>query len=426
MDFTSTRNSKIHATLSTAIRDGLAEDGGLYVPDHFPKIQLNQLSSQLSYPDFAYLVLNKYFSNDPLITKLPQICSSAFSFPIPLTKLNANTFSLELFHGPTLSFKDVGARFLAECLNVLSTQEKTTVIVATSGDTGSAVASAFYLKSNIDIIILYPKGKISARQQHQITCWDTNVIALEVDGTFDDCQRLVKSAFQDPWWKQHKHLSSANSINIGRLLPQMIYFAYSSMQFYHEYQKEPGFIVPTGNLGNATAAYWARMMGFPIREIVLVTNANKTIPDYLTTGHFEPRPSISTLANAMDVGNPSNIERLSHLFKTFELLQLQVTAISVSDATIKKTIHDIYQNYNTIICPHTATGFAAREQLSDLPWIIAATADASKFDTIVEPIIQKRVPIAPQLEALLNKPAKIISVKNSLTDIQEVITQLSH
>jgi threonine synthase len=250
MYFISTRNKDIRKTLSQAIQSGLADDGGLFVPEYFPQVDLQKFIPDLMYPEFAKKILHTFFLNDPLDEKLLQLCNDAFMFPIPLKKLNSNTFILELFHGPTSSFKDFGARFLAECLNVISEGQKTTIMVATSGDTGSAVASAFYKKLNINVIILYPDKKISERQQHQITCWDNNILALAVDGTFDDCQNLVKNAFQDQWCKKHWHLSSANSINIGRLLPQIIYYAYSSLKFYHQYKIFPSFIVPTGNLGN--------------------------------------------------------------------------------------------------------------------------------------------------------------------------------
>jgi len=422
MYFISTRNKDIRKTLSQAIQRGLAEDGGLFIPEYLPKVNLQQFTPDLTYPEFAQKILHIFFLNDPLDEKLLQLCNDVFMFPIPLKKLNNNTFILELFHGPTSSFKDFGARFLAECLNVISEGQKTTIMVATSGDTGSAVASAFYQKLNINVIILYPDKQISERQQHQITCWDNNILALAVDGTFDDCQHLVKNAFQDQWWKEHLHLSSANSINIGRLLPQIIYYAYSSVQFYHRYKIFPGFIVPTGNLGNATAGYWAKIMGFPIREIVLATNANKVIPDYLHTGEYHPRHSIPTLANAMDVGNPSNFERLQYLFNTYDSFKNNVNAISVSDDDIRKIIKDIYQQYKTIICPHTATACFARQQLSEQPWIVVATADPSKFNNIIEPIIQTKVPIAPQLKDLLNKPMRVLKVGKKLEDIQNIIS----
>lgn len=416
MYYCSTRNNTVHFTLSDAIKMGLASDGGLFVPESLPKINLQDFTSELSYAEFAKKLLSNFFSGSELEGKLLALCQSGFNFPVPLKALNNNTFILELFHGPTSSFKDFGARFLAECLNELSNKNKTTIMVATSGDTGSAVASAFYKKNNIKVIILYPDKLISERQEHQITCWDTNILALAVKGSFDDCQNLVKNHFNN--------YSTANSINIGRLLPQIIYYAYSSINFYAQHKTIPGFIIPTGNLGNATAAYWTKAIGFPIREIVLSTNANTPILDYLNSGEFHPRKSISTLANAMDVGNPSNFERLKYLFNNFEDFKKNVTAISASDTDIKNTIKNIYEEYNMIVCPHTATACFTREQLSDQPWIVVATADPSKFDSIIEPIINTKVPIADQLQTLLDKPAHTVQVNAKAEEIQKIIDTL--
>lgn len=421
MNFISTRNQSLRKTLSEAIYCGLADDGGLFMPEFMPKIALNSFTDNLTYPVFAEKILHEFFKDDVLDHYLLDMCTRAFSFPIPLNKLDQHTYLLELFHGPTSSFKDFGARFLAECLDHLANKKKTTILVATSGDTGSAVASAFYRKNNINVIILYPKGQISKRQEQQITCWDTNILALAVNGTFDDCQRLVKSAFTHPWWQEHTTLSSANSINIGRLLPQIIYYAYSSLQFYQQHHVAPGYIVPTGNLGNATAGYFAKSMGFPIREIVLATNENKTISDYLQSGEYRPRPSIATLANAMDVGNPSNFERLHYLFNTFDSFKKNVSAVSVSDDEIRNAIKQTYEYHKKIICPHTATACFVRQKLSqEKPWIIVATADPCKFESSIEPLIQEKIPVSLQLQNLLDRPTHVVEVANSLDDVQDI------
>lgn len=420
MHFFSTRNTNIRKSLSEAILSGLAEDGGLFVPEYFPKVDLKQFSSGLSYPAFAEKVLRPYFADDLLESSLNKICQDSFTFPIPLQQLNETDFILELYHGPTLSFKDFGARFLAECLNVEN--QKITILVATSGDTGSAVASAFYRKKNMNVVILYPKGKISKRQEQQMICWGENVLALAVEGSFDDCQRLVKTAFQDANWRKQYHLSSANSINIGRLLPQTTYYAYHSLRFYREHNAAPGFIIPTGNLGHATAAYWAKLMGFPIREIVVSTNANQTISDYIKSGKFTPRASVATLANAMDVGNPSNFERLTFLYPEFERFKQNVKAVAASDEDIRRTIKIIYQEYGVLIDPHTATAFFAREQFADEPWIMVATADPCKFEEIIEPIAGKSIFIPEQMQIMLEKPSNVIIVKPDLDEIQKLIT----
>lgn len=421
MKFISTRKHTICETLSSAIISGLASDGGLFIPEYLPPIDIELFNPPININLFAQNLLHHFFSHDALACKLEKIIEKTLVFPFPVQEINAQTFILELFHGPTASFKDIGASFLAECLTQISQKHKTTIMVATSGDTGSAVASAFYLKSNLNVIILYPKGQISQRQQQQITCWDNNILALAVEGTFDHCQQLVKSAFSDPWWQKHTHLNSANSINIARLLPQMIYYAYSSIQFYDCYRIAPGYVIPTGNLGNAVACFWAKKMGFPIRAIVISTNANRTIPEYLVSGEYKARKSISTLANAMDVGNPSNFERLHALFDTFDAFKSEVKAMSASDEDIKNTIRALYTKYLKIICPHTATAFFARQTLSDQAWIIVATADPFKFDSMIEQIIEVKIPIPPQLQLLLDKPANSIQVISSLEEIKEII-----
>ncbi len=421
MYFISTRNRNLQKTLSEAIRCGLADDGGLFIPAFIPKPDLSGFGREFSYPEFAARLLHYFFKEDDLDKRLSNMCQNAFTFPLPIHAVNQNTFMLELFHGPTLSFKDFGARFLAECFNELSDKQMTTILVATSGDTGSAVASAFYQKSNVNVVILYPKGQISKRQEHQITCWDKNVLALAVDGTFDDCQTLVKTAFHDGWWQKRLNMCSANSINIGRLLPQISYYAYSSVQFYHQQKTSPGYIVPTGNLGNGVAAYIAQLMGFPIREIVLATNANQVIPNYLHTGKYHPSQAIPTLANAMDVGNPSNLERLLGLFDTFDSMKSHVRAFSVSDDEIRNTIKSVYEQEKIIICPHTATAFFARQQLTEKPWIIVSTADPCKFEGIIDPLIQVKTPLASPLQALLDKPKKLIHIVKTLADIQGIL-----
>ncbi|MBA2650979.1 MAG: threonine synthase [Tatlockia sp.] len=417
--YSSTRDPLSSKTLSAAIKAGLVSDGGLFVPKQIPVIDY-QLFADSPFAEFAYEVLKPFFSADILSQSLLSFCKNAFDFPVLLKPLDSNTFVLELFHGPSSSFKDFGARFLALCLNASSDSQKT-ILVATSGDTGSAVAAAFHRKSNCRVIILYPEGQISARQEQQITCWDENIFALAVDGSFDQCQQLVKSALIDPLW-QDRDLSSANSINIGRLLPQLSYYAYAAMVFFRKHRIKPGFIIPSGNFGNATAAYWARAMGFPIREIVMATNANRVLVDYLQNGIYHPRPSIATLANAMDVGDPSNVERLLHLFGTLANFKKNVRAFSVNDEKIVNTIREIYEKYSYISCPHTATAFCTRQQLSrDKPWIVVATADPCKFDEVIEPIINTKVPIAKQLQKLLARPNRIRKVKASLKDISEMV-----
>lgn len=423
MKFLSTRHKTTPTDLSLALTQGLAPDGGLFIPETLPSIDLSLFSSSMPYEVFVKTLLNPFFESDQLQPYLQHLCDEAFSFPAPLVSLEKNTHVLELFHGPTLSFKDFGARFLGEALHQMNPHSSPmkTILVATSGDTGSAVASAFYGKPGYRVVILYPENQISERQAHQITCWDKNIFSFAVQGNFDTCQALVKSAFSSPEWQQHEILSSANSINIGRLLPQMGYYAFTSFHFYETHQCAPNFIVPTGNLGNATAAYWAKAMGFPIHRIVLATNANHVISDYLETHHYTPRQSIQTMANAMDVGNPSNFERLQSLFPTFDEFKKEVRAFSVNDEEIKKTIQHIAKRYDYISCPHTATAFYARQQLGDEPYIVVATAHPCKFDELIEPLIHRPVPLAPALETLLHQPTRVTSIAPDLHLIRKAI-----
>ena len=332
---------------------------------------------------------------------------------------------LELFHGPTAAFKDVGARFLAavmeQALPSLAPADSRplTILVATSGDTGGAVAAAFHRRRGMRVGVLFPKGQVSPRQKHQLTCWSDNVRSFEVNGTFDDCQSLVKSAFTDPSLNERHRLSAANSINLGRLLPQVVYHAAASLRHWRSEHRPANFIVPTGNLGNAMACVWARAMGMPIGDIILATNANRVLPEFLATGDWQPRPSIQTLASAMDVGNPSNMERLRHLLPDFAELRSSVEAYPVGDAAIRQQIAFDYERLGRVWCPHTATGFNVYDQLplsrcSEASWIVVATAHPAKFDNIVEPATGISVPVPPALAALLELPSRWESIDPDL------------
>ena len=402
MKFQSTRGSSPKVTISQAIDAGLAPDGGLYVPETFPQYTGGEFN--------LVETLAPFFKGDPLEPFLNKICESAFNFPIPLIK-----DVLELFHGPTAAFKDVGARFLAECQSRLNESNRT-VLVATSGDTGGAVAAAFHGRKNFEVVILFPKGMVSPRQLQQLTCWGDNVRAYAVRGTFDDCQRMAKEAFHDPWWKSNTTLTSANSINIGRLLPQMIYYAQSSVEYFKKFGTKPGFIIPSGNLGNSVAALWAKKMGFPIGKIVMATNANQAVGDYLKTGKNTPHQTINTLANAMDVGNPSNLERVINLYPVLDDFRVDVESISVSDEEIKQTIIEGAKLGN-IWCPHTATAVYAKKKLMGDAWIIVATAHPAKFESIVEPLIQQKIEVPSLLLELLSKPSHYKEINADLKEI---------
>ena len=403
MRFRSTRSSSQSLTLSEAIGQSIAPDGGLYVPAIFPTFNAEDFAGVNAWNEISKRLLEPFFRDDNLHAHLSDICDEAFNFPITLRFLNNDTAVLELFHGPTAAFKDVGARFLAAC--VARMPGRRTIIVATSGDTGGAVAAAFAERSNVEVVILFPKGKISARQQQQLTCWGDSVRAFAVRGVFDDCQRIVKTAFADREWSERRGLLSANSINLGRLLPQTVYYAASSLWYFRQCDTRPGYIIPTGNLGNAVAAFWTKAMGLPIREIVLATNRNRTLPDYFETGDWSPQPTVATLANAMDVGNPSNFERLQNLH-SLALLRQIARAFSVTDEEISQTIAAGIDRWEQIWCPHTATAVHVRERLAEPDWIITATAHPAKFDSIVEPLIKTSVPTPLSLAAVLERPSR--------------------
>jgi threonine synthase len=412
MRFQSTRDASLQASLSEAIRRGIAPDGGLYVPERFPAFQPQDFDGAESLPDIAERLLAPFFAGDDLAPELTHIVREAFDFPAPVRPLEPGASVLELFHGPTAAFKDFGARFLAACLARLPHDEgrPVTILVATSGDTGGAVAAAFHGKPWARVVVLFPKGLVSPRQEQQLTCWGGNVTSLAVRGTFDDCQRMVKEAFRDPALQQRFDLSSANSINIGRLLPQAVYYAASSLALWRRDGVMPGYVVPSGNLGNVVACLWARAMGLPIGPVVLAHNANRTVPDFLETGEWQPRESVATLASAMDVGNPSNMERLRWMHPEWQVLSGQVCAFTVDDDGIRKRIEADYRRTGACWCPHTAT---AAEVYARLPaedrrarhWLLVATAHPAKFAEIVEPLIGHEVPVPPALAELLDLPS---------------------
>jgi threonine synthase len=360
----------------------------------------------------ASLVLRPFFEGDPLAADLPAIAAAAFAPPIPVTAFE-EAFVLELFHGPTAAFKDFGARFLAECLERrrVGRPRPLTVLVATSGDTGGAVAAAFHRRAWAEVVILFPRGRISARQERQITCWGENVRAFAVEGSFDDCQRIARAAFQVAELAERRELSSANSINLGRLLPQVVAYAAASREVLAATGSPASFIVPSGNVGNAVAGAWAREMGFPIRDLVLAHNANRTVPDYLATGLWRPRPGMATLATAMDVGDPGNMERLRDLYPSWETLRKRVEAWSVSDEEIRSRIREDYRRTGRVWCPHTAVAAHVYARLpaarrSGAAWVIVATAHPAKFEEIVEPLIGRTVEVPAPLMALLARPAR--------------------
>lgn len=410
MKFVSTRNRDGEEySASDAILKGLAPDGGLFVPKTMPQISCDfSLDKGLSYA--MYTAIKPFFEGDELEPELLDICKSAFDFPLPFHRQAEGKEVMELIYGPTSAFKDYGARFLAFTMEKLLERrgEELTILVATSGDTGGAVASAFHKRNNLKVKVLFPKGRVAERQRAQLTTWGDNVESYEVEGSFDDCQKMVKDAFMDP---DLKGLSSANSINLGRLLPQMAYYVYASYLYNLKYSRKPVIIIPSGNVGNCTGAYWAKAMGAPIERIVLAVNENKTIPEYLESGEYIPRPSVKTLANAMDVGAPSNMERLFDLFKDFDEFKSNVSAYSVSDDEIRETIKTVYDETGYVLCPHTACAEKVRRDMFENEGtIIVSTAHPAKFETIVEPLIEKTLPIPENLYTITHKESRAMEI----------------
>ena len=413
--YVSTRASSPPLNLSDAIQIGLAPDGGLYVPERFPSFEVGDFDGLESLSDIAEKFLAPFFEDDELSVHLPDICREAFNFPVPLVEIDETTALLELFRGPTAAFKDVGARFLAACVSRLPGRR--TVLVATSGDTGGAVAAAFAGRANVDVVILFPKGLVSPRQEQQLTCWGAGVRAFAVRGDFDDCQRVVKAAFADRELKRERGLLSANSINLGRLLPQAAYHAAASLWYLRRRGARAGLVVPTGNLGNAVAAFWARAAGLPVREIALASNANRAVPDYFDSGAWAARPTVRTLANAMDVGNPSNIERLLRLHPDLDELKTFARAFTVTDAEIERTIAEESRARGLVLDPHTAAAVRARALIASPHWVVVATAHPAKFETIVEPLVGREVETPPALAALLDKESACEEIEPSLESL---------
>ncbi len=414
MKLYSTKNPGHFVSLQQAVLKALPEDNGLYMPaeiSHLPDNFIQNLDS-FSFQEIAFEVGKSLIQQEIPASQLKEIVEKALDFPAPLVKLSQNTHILELFHGPSLAFKDFGARFMAQLMGFFNRNEDTELIilVATSGDTGGAVAAGFLHTPGIRVVILYPSGKVSDLQEKQLTTLGGNISALEINGTFDDCQALVKTAFLDKELNKHLRLSSANSINIGRLIPQSFYY-FEAFKQLDDYQNPVVFSVPSGNFGNLTAGLFAWKMGLPLAHFIAATNINDIVPQYLKTAIFQPRRSKATLSNAMDVGNPSNFYRLLELFQsgsdersTWNHLNQVVSGYSFSDTATLNTIKKVYNRYQYILDPHASVGFLAfAAYLNANPsarGIILETAHPSKFMDIIEPSIAQSVEIPERLTVL--------------------------
>lgn len=427
MNYHSTRRQCAAVGIDAALAAGLAPDGGLYVPESLPQLSAADFSGLVNLPEIAARLLQPFFDGSRLQSQLPALCAEAFDFPAPLRELDAQTALLELFHGPTAAFKDFAARFLAASLARLRKTDApvTTVLVATSGDTGAAVAAAFHRRPGFRVVVLYPDGRVSPRQAHQLGCFGDNVMALRVAGSFDDCQALVKRALKDEALRQDCALTSANSISLGRWLPQMGYYVASALAHQRSHGEALDFIVPTGNLGNALAAVLAKACGLPIGDIVLASNANRVLPEFLASGQYTPRASIATLANAMDVGSPSNFERLRWLYPDFKDLPAWLHADAVDDDAIRTTIRAVWAELGIAVCPHTATALCVAQRLcahgNTRPMAVVATAHPAKFEQIVEPLIGSALDVPAALATLLARPAHATPIAADFDELARVL-----
>lgn len=426
MRFLSTRGIAPAATLAEAIRNGAAPDGGLYMPEEVPQPDLASLTGDLPLPEFAAAMLRPFFAGDRLEGELAAIAAEAFTFPAPVVTpdpASPRFRALELFHGPTGAFKDFGARFLMACFDRLADPaEPLTVLAATSGDTGGAVGAAAEGREAVRAVILFPKGRVSKFQKLQLTCWDDPVRAVEVEGDFDDCQRLVKAAFADPDLSRRYRLTSANSINVGRLMPQMAYIGWAATKLFEETGEKSGFIIPTGNLGHGFAAVYARAMGLPIGPIDFVTNANRTLSRWHSNGTYEAAASIATIANAMDVGAPSNFERLNAL--SSDLRDVRVDW--VDDDAIRDRVRAEYAASGYVWCPHSATAVEVYRRMdesrrSERTWVAAATAHPFKFADEIEPLIGRDIEAPGSLAGIFGRQQRKAAIPVRLDALVETL-----
>lgn len=424
MRFYSTNNKNHTADLKTAVLKGLAPDKGLYMPESIPVLPKSfwDWVPGKSMGEIGFEILKHFFCPDIPEDKFKAMVEDAFNFPVPVVKVNDRVSSLELFHGPTLAFKDVGARFLARVMSYFADfgGKPINVLAATSGDTGSAVANGFLGVPNVYVHILYPSGLVSKLQELQFTTLGQNVSAYEVKGVFDDCQRMVKEAFMDADVNAHKILTSANSINLARFLPQSVYYVHALAQIPQEKWKDLVVCVPSGNFGDITAGLVAYKMGMPVKRFIAAVNANKVFPEFLKSGEYKPQASIHTLANAMDVGDPSNFARVYELFgRNVEELKKVVSSYSYSDELIGKTIASVSERFGYTCDPHGAVGFAALEDnLADgETGLFLETAHPAKFIDTVEKFIGKKVEIPARLAKFMNGTKKSVVIENDYHNI---------
>ncbi|MDA9773385.1 threonine synthase [Saprospiraceae bacterium] len=427
MKLYSTNDKTNIVNLREATLNSLPKDKGLFLPCEIPKLSKSFFENlkAFSLPEIAFEVSRNLIGNEIEKNALESICTNAINFPAPLNHLGDNKYILELFHGPSLAFKDFGARFMAQLMShfIKDEDKKLTILVATSGDTGGAVAAGFHNVKNIEVIILYPSGKVSPLQEKQLTTWGDNIHAVEWKGTFDDCQAVVKRAFLDPILKEKYNLSSANSINISRLIPQSFYYFEAIKQIRNS--KPTSISVPSGNIGNISAGSLARNMGLPIAQLIAAHNANNTVTEYYKTGDYNPKPSVSTLSNAMDVGNPSNFPRFQILNgSTWNSLKESTLCYSYNDHETTESLRKIKSKYNYISEPHAAIAYRGLEEKEIDPnhnHIFMGTAHPAKFLEIVEEKLDIDIKLPKVLEELSSLQKEAVMMDNSYNDFVQYL-----
>ncbi len=433
MQYFSLQHKQHQVSFEQAVVQGLAPDKGLYFPDHIPVLEKDLVDFLENYDDFdiAYRAIQPFVGEEIPAAKLQQIIQDTLSFPFPLKPVGSNIFALELFHGPTLAFKDVGARFMAGCLGYFRRNDErpVTVLVATSGDTGGAVAHGFHHVPGVRVVILYPSGKVSTLQEKQLTTLNGNITALEIQGTFDDCQRMVKTAFLDQELQQHSLLTSANSINVARWLPQMFYYLLAAKQAKAAGAQPDNIIfsVPSGNFGNICAGMMAAAMGLPVRHFVASTNVNDTVPRFMHNGRYEPHPATPTLSNAMDVADPSNFVRILELFaNSLPALQQKLSSYSFTDAQTVAAMQQIWQEFGYMMDPHGAVGYLGLQQYlqeasgaKGATGIFLETAHPVKFADTASPALQSAITIPDRVKALYSLEKQAVQLPAEYEALKE-------
>ncbi len=414
MKYYSLNRQSPEVTFEKAVINGIAPDKGLYFPKEIKSLSPDFFKNIRDYSneEIAYRLIKQFVGEEIPEKDLTRIIEDTLCFDFPLVKVKENAYALELFHGPTMAFKDVGGRFMARCLSHFKRNDKNevTVLVATSGDTGGAVASGFLGVEGVNVVILYPSKKVSEVQEKQLTTLGQNIKALEVKGTFDDCQAMVKNAFIDSQITSKIQLTSANSINVARWLPQMFYFAFAYKQLTNK-NKKLAVAVPSGNFGNICAGMMAQKLGLPIDQFIAANNANNVVTNYLLSGNYITRPSVQTISNAMDVGDPSNFIRIQEIYKNnFEKIKEHLVSFAFNDEETKAAMHEVYKKYNYILDPHGAVGYLGLEVFlkgkSDWQGIFLETAHPVKFLDVVEPVIRKKIDYPEQILAVIDKEKK--------------------